>query len=68
MRKLSEFCTIRNYSFRDCEDDGSVLSIESRTEEFTPEGSYLLRREIHDADYLLAHEFVSSVVDGDLGA
>ena len=53
-------------AFWDREDDTSVFTVESRTEEFTHEWTDLFRRKIHHTDYLLPEEFFFAVVDSDL--
>ena len=53
-------------AFWDREDDTSVFTVESRTEEFTHEWTDLFRRKIHHTDYLFPEEFFFAVVDSDL--
>ena len=63
---LSELGSVWNMAFWDREDDTSIFTVESRTEEFTHEWTDLFRRKIHHTDYLLPEEFFFAVVDSDL--
>lgn len=65
---LSEFCSIRNFSFGDDEYHTPIFSIESRTEEFAHEWADLLRWEVHHSDDLLPGKLIFCIMCCYLGA